>query len=112
MKVFNVRQGYQAMSASGEVWTTYLIIVLGIAGHWVWEVLVGGLPKGTFEFGSIGVVMARVVIALIAGIWSFTGIWQQLSGVDKKLRFFAAFTQGFAVEALTGPVVDIAVQQQ
>ena len=105
MKVFSVRDGYQAMSEKGEIWITYLIIVLGIVGHWVWEVLVGGLPTGTFNFGSFATIVARVVIGLIAGIWSFTGIWQQLSGVDKKLRFFAAFTQGFAVEALTGPVV-------
>jgi len=105
MKVFNVRGGYKAMSDQGQVWLTFLFIVLGIFGHWIWEVLVGGLPTETYDFGSAATIVARIVIGLIAGLWSFTGIWQQLEGVDKKLRFFAAFTQGFAVEALTGPVV-------
>ena len=104
MKVFSVRDGYRALSEHGEIWITYLTVVLGIVGHWIWEVLVGGLSTGIFDFGSFTTVAARIGIGLIAGIWSFTGIWQQLSGVDKKLRFFAAFTQGFAVEALTGPV--------
>ena len=84
----------------------FLVVVLGIIAHWVWEILVAGLPTGEFEFGTLGVILARVVIAFIAGAWSFAGIWGQLSGVDKKLRLFVAFTQGFAVEALTGPVVN------
>lgn len=107
-RLFNFRGGFSAMSATGEVWVAYLWVVLGIVGHWVWEILVAGLSSGNFDFGTARVIVARLVIALIAGIWSFTGIWQQLQGVDPTLRFFAAFTQGFAVEALTGPVVNAA----
>ena len=105
-KIFNFRGGLKAMSDQGEVWVTYIFVVLGILGHWIWEILVAGLSTNSFEFGTITVILARVVIAVIAGIWSFTGIWEQMSGVDKRLRFFVAFTQGFAVEALTGPVVN------
>ena len=105
-KVFSFRRGFKAMSEQGEVWLTYLFVVLGILGHWIWEILVTGITTNEFDFGTLGVIIARVVIAAIAGLWSFTGIWEQMSGVDKKLRFFVAFTQGFAVEALTGPVVN------
>jgi hypothetical protein len=105
-KAFSLKEGFQALSAeSPRLWTVYLTVVGGIVAHWIWEVLVDGLPNGPFEFGSAGVIAARIVIAFIAGAFSVTGIWKQLEGVDPRLRFFAAFTQGFAVDALTAPVV-------
>jgi len=105
MKVFSVSEGYRKLRDDRKVWSTYLSIVAGIIGHWIWGVLVAGLSTNTFNLGPITAIVARIVIALIAGIWSFTGIWQQMSEVDDRLRFFSAFTQGFAVDALTGPVV-------
>lgn len=102
---FDFFKGFSALEASDQVLPTYLTIVAGIMGHWIWEVLVAGVGTGDFKWGSFGVILARIGIAVIAGIFSFTGIWQQLQEVDTALRFFAAFTQGFAVDALTGPVV-------
>ena len=102
---FSISMGRSALASSGETSRLYLIIVVGIIAHWVWEVLVAGVTSGgTFDFGSLQVIGARVVIAAIAGAWSFTGIYEQIK--SSPFRGFAAFTAGFAVEALTGPVVD------
>lgn len=105
-KTFDLVGGFQDLRAANQVVVTYLTIVLGIVGHWVWEVLVAGIGTGKIEWGTLGIILARIGVAVIAGIFSFTGIWRQLENVDPKIRFFAAFTQGFAVDALTGPVVD------
>jgi membrane protease YdiL (CAAX protease family) len=102
---FNVGGGFAGMRKQDEVLAAYAVIVLGIVAHWIWGVLIAGLDTSTFDFGTIAVIAARIVIATIAAAFSFTGIWKQLEGVDKRLRFFVAFTQGFAVDALTGPVV-------
>lgn len=106
IKTFDLIGGFQELRAANQVFVTYLTIVLGIVGHWVWEVLVAGIGTGNIEWGTLGIIVARIGIAVIAGIFSFTGIWRQLENVDPKLRFFAAFTQGFAVDALTGPIVN------
>ena len=108
MKTFSLKQGAQAMNENNEMFIIYLFIVSGIIGHWIWGVLVVGLADGNFEFGSYKIIIARIVIGIIAGAVSFTGIYKQISGIDKKLRLIAAFTQGFAVEALTSPLVDAA----
>jgi hypothetical protein len=105
IKSFDVGGGFKSMREGGSVAITYFTIVFGIMGHWIWEILVEIIRSGEFEFVGWLVVIARVGIALIAGMWSFTGIWKHLESVDKRIRFFLTFTQGFAVDALTGPVV-------
>ena len=104
-RAFDFSAGLHSLVTQNDILPIYLTIVLGIIGHWVWEVLVAGIGTGKFDWGTKGVIIARIVIAIIAGIFSFTGIWQQLQEVDDAIVFFAAFTQGFAVDALTGPVV-------
>lgn len=111
-RVFDFSGGLDSLLTQKDILPIYLTIVVGIIGHWVWEVLVAGIGTGKFDWGTAGVVIARIVIAIIAGIFSFTGIWQQLQQVDTALIFFAAFTQGFAVDALTGPVIKKAGGQQ
>ena len=67
-----------------------------------------GLPTGKFDFGAPPVWIARLVISFIAGAFSFVGIFTNVKDVGQATRYFATFTYGFAVDALTGPVVDAA----
>ncbi len=86
-----------------QMLVAFIIVVAGIIAHWIWGILVDGLDTGNLDFGTSSIILSRVGIAVIAGAFSFVGIWRQLEGVDTSLRLFAAFTQGFAVDAFTAP---------
>ena len=100
-RVFDLPAGLQ----SEKMWVMFGMVVLGIIAHWVWEVAVAVIGSGQeWDFGSNWVIVARVVVAVIAGLVNFAGIWKQLENVDPKVRVFSAFTQGFAIDALVAPV--------
>ena len=103
-KAFDLQYGLK----SNDMWRVYLLVVVGILTHWIWELAVRAIDTGAWDFGSRGIIIARVAVALIAGVVSFAGVWKQLEKVDPKLRFVAAITQGFAIDALTAPVADAA----
>jgi len=103
-KAFDVGYGV----GSREMWVMYLLVVLGIILHWIWELAVAAIGTGSWDFGTIGIVVARLVVAFIAGLVSFAGVWKQLEQVDPKIRAFVAITQGFAIDALAGPLADAA----
>ena len=99
-RVFNLPAGLQ----DEKMWKMFLMVVVGILAHWVWEVAIAALGPVGWDFGSIGIIVARVVVAVIVGLVSFAGIWKELENVDPKVRLFSAFTQGFAIDALASPV--------
>ncbi len=60
MASFDVGAGYRALKVTSPGITgVYLIVVVGIIAHWVWAVLVAGLPTSTFDFGPPSVWVAR-----------------------------------------------------
>ncbi len=102
------QEAAQPTSDRSAMIITLVMIITGILAHWVWETLAAGLKTNIFDFGSGGVVIARIVIAAIVGVLNFIGIWKQLDKVDPTLRIFFAFTQGFALDALTSPLATAA----
>lgn len=108
MQIFNLGAGFTELRNKGELPKAYLAIVLGIALHWIWEVLVKAVQSGHIDFGSWVIVVARLGLAFIVGLVIFVGVWKQLETVDTKLRFFFAVTQGFATDALASPIANAA----
>ena len=104
MGVFDLKAGNQSLKESGEILWAYVAVSGGIFLHWIWEIAVGAVTTGTWKFGSLGIIIARLLIALIAGAVSFVGIYKQLETADPKIRLFVALTQGFAVDALASPI--------
>jgi hypothetical protein len=103
--VFSIRDGQAALKAQHSTGAIYFAIVLGVVLHFVWEILVAAVrAQESPDFGSWGLIGARVGIGLIVGIVSFTGVYKQLDGVDPRVRFFFAATQGFAADALANPI--------
>jgi len=106
MNGFSVAQGFAAMTTHGDVGRIYLGIVLGVLMHFVWEILVRAVRTGQKPvFGPVWLIGARIAIALIVAVVSFTGIYKQVEAAEPAIRFFLAATQGFAIDALTSPVV-------
>lgn len=52
---------------------------------------------------SFAVVIARIVVALIATIFVFSGYWQKVQDQPAGMRFLNALAYGVSIDALVGP---------
>ena len=52
---------------------------------------------------NISVVIARIVVALIATIFVFSGYWQKVKAQPAGMRFLNALAYGVSIDALVGP---------
>lgn len=52
---------------------------------------------------NLSVVVARIVIALIATIFVFSGYWQRVKDQPAGMRFLNALAYGVSIDALVGP---------
>ena len=50
-----------------------------------------------------GVVIARIVVALIVTIFVFSGYWQKVKDQSPGRRFLNALAYGVSIDALVGP---------
>ena len=52
---------------------------------------------------NVAVVIARIVIALIATIFVFSGYWQKVKDQSAGMRFVNSLVYGVSIDALVGP---------
>ena len=52
---------------------------------------------------NLAVIIARIVIALIATIFVFSGYWQKVKDQPAGMRFLNALVYGVSIDALVGP---------
>lgn len=52
---------------------------------------------------SVAVLVARIVIALIAAIFVFSGYWQKVKDQSAGMRFVNSLVYGVSIDALVGP---------
>ena len=52
---------------------------------------------------SVPVIIARIVIALIATIFVFSGYWQKVKDQSAGMRFVNSLVYGVSIDALVGP---------
>ena len=52
---------------------------------------------------NVAVIIARVVVALIATIFVFSGYWQKVKDQPAGMRFLNALVYGVSIDALVGP---------
>jgi len=52
---------------------------------------------------NLPVIIARIVIALIATIFVFSGYWQKVKDQSAGMRFVNALVYGVSIDALVGP---------
>lgn len=52
---------------------------------------------------NLSIVIARVVVALIATIFVFSGYWQKVKDQSGGMRFLNALVYGVSIDALVGP---------
>jgi len=52
---------------------------------------------------NLSVILARIVVALIATIFVFSGYWQKVREQPAGMRFLNALVYGVSFDALVGP---------
>ena len=52
---------------------------------------------------NVAVIIARIVIALIATVFVFSGYWQKVKDQSAGMRFVNSLVYGVSIDALVGP---------
>ena len=73
-------------------------VLVGVLLRWiVVDVLKNQVPQ------NVAVIIARIVVALIATIFVFSGYWQKVREQPAGMRFLNALVYGVSIDALVGP---------
>jgi len=73
-------------------------VLVGVLLRWiVVDVIKNQLPQ------NLAVIIARIVVALIATIFVFSGYWQKVKDQPAGMRFLNALVYGVSIDALVGP---------
>jgi uncharacterized membrane-anchored protein len=76
----------------------FLGVLVGVLLRWLLvDVIKNQVPQ------NFAVILARVVIALIATIFVFSGYWQKVKDQPAGMRFLNALVYGVSIDALVGP---------
>lgn len=73
-------------------------VFLGVILRWI---LIDVFKNQTPQ--TISVIIARIVVALIATIFVFSGYWQKVKDQPAGLRFLSAVAYGVSIDALVAP---------
>jgi uncharacterized membrane-anchored protein len=73
-------------------------VLVGVLLRWIIvDVIKNQLPQ------NLAVIIARIVVALIATIFVFSGYWQKVKDQPAGMRFLNALVYGVSIDALVGP---------
>ena len=76
----------------------FLGVFLGVILRWILvDVIRNQVPM------NLSVVIARIVVALIATIFVFSGYWEKVKEQPAGMRFLSALAYGVSIDALVGP---------
>ena len=73
-------------------------VLLGVILRWiVVDIIKNQVPQ------NIPVILARIVVALIATIFVFSGYWQKVKDQPAGMRFLNSLVYGISIDAIVGP---------
>jgi flagellar biosynthesis protein FliQ len=76
----------------------FLGVFIGVLLRWI----VVDLVKNHVQW-NLAVVIARIVVALIATIFVFSGYWGKVQDQSAGMRFLNSLVYGVSIDALVGP---------
>ena len=81
----------------------FLGVFLGVMLRWLYGVVVVVIQGGAWDFGSLSVIIARIVVALIVTVFVFSGYWGKVKDQPAGMRFLNSLVYGVSIDALVGP---------
>lgn len=85
-------------SDTGAKFQVFFGVFVGVILRWI----VVDVLKNRAQW-SVAVLIARIVVALIATIFVFSGYWQKVKDQPAGMRFLNALVYGVSIDALVGP---------
>ena len=76
----------------------FLGVFIGVLLRWI----VVDLIKNHAQW-NLAVIIARIVVALIATIFVFSGYWGKVQDQSAGMRFLNSLVYGVSIDALVGP---------
>jgi hypothetical protein len=73
-------------------------VLVGVLLRWI----IVDLIKNQLSF-NLSIVIARLVVALVATIFVFSGYWDKVKDQPAGMRFLNALVYGVSIDALVGP---------
>lgn len=73
-------------------------VLAGVLLRWI----IVDLIKNQLSF-NLSIVIARLVVALVATIFVFSGYWEKVKDQPAGMRFLNALVYGVSIDALVGP---------
>lgn len=73
-------------------------VFLGVILRWI----IVDVIRNQVPF-NLSVIIARIVVALIATIFVFSGYWQKVKDQPAGMRLLNALVYGVSIDALVGP---------
>ncbi len=87
----------------------FFVVLGGILAKWFWAIGWDYLkaPEAGLAFGSLQMLLVRVILALIAAVLTFIPAYNKIGQTtgESWLPYFLAFQSGFFWEAALGDVV-------
>jgi len=78
-------------------------VLVGVLLRWLYGIIVDVVKGAPWNFGSLSVIVARLVIALISTVFVFSGYWGKVKDQPAGMRFLNSLVYGFSIDALVGP---------
>ena len=85
-------------SDTGAKIQVFFGVFLGVILRWI----VVDILKNHAQW-SVAVLIARIVVALIATVFVFSGYWQKVKDQSAGMRFVNSLVYGISIDALVGP---------
>jgi hypothetical protein len=82
----------------GAKFQVFFGVFLGVVLRWI----VVDILRNQASW-NLAIIIARIVIALIATIFVFSGYWQKVKDQPAGMRFVNALVYGVSIDALVGP---------
>jgi hypothetical protein len=83
---------------TGAKFQVFFGVLVGVLLRWIIvDVIKNQVPQ------NFAVIIARIVVALIATIFVFSGYWQKVKDQPAGMRFLNALVYGVSIDALVGP---------
>lgn len=81
----------------------FLGVLVGVLLRWLYGIVVDVVKGGPWNFGSLSIIIARLVVALIVTLFVFSGYWDKVKEQPAGMRFLNSLVYGFSIDALVGP---------
>jgi hypothetical protein len=76
----------------------FLGVFVGVLLRWILVDLIKNQASW-----NLSVIIARLVVALVATVFVFSGYWQKMKDQPAGMRFLNALVYGVSIDALVGP---------